>query len=386
MKERSDFFIKAARWIKRHALYPNSIILGGDLNCCLNDRDRRPSNSVKNDYSRKSLIKLMNSLGLTDCWTKVNDNKLGFTFFNKSTGGASRLDYIFISDSFPFEIKSMKVSSCVVPDHESVIASFKTHNHKRGPGYWKFNNSHLENSEFKANIKEIICNTRKELKEIKSYRLLWELLKIRIKEFSISFSVKKAHENRNNAVYLEHRLNSVLEKLNSYDVSSNSKYSKDLLNEKISLQNQMNTIHDEKSKGNIIRSRIKWIEEGEKSSSYFLKLEKIRQSGNVIKTTQTEKGVSHSQEDVMNDIKDFYTKLYSSSNITKDKVDEYLNNIQMPKILSETEKLSCEEQISESDLSEAMSKIKIIGPQVVTDLRLNFIKHLCLTSKIFLWE
>ena len=60
----------------------------------------------------------------------------------------------------------------------------------------------------------------------------------------------------------------------------------------------------------------------------------------------------------MTDIADFYSKLYSSSKIPNDKVDAYLNNIQISKVLSESEKLLCEEQVSEKDLSEAMAKIK----------------------------
>ncbi len=49
------------------------------------------------------------------------------------------------------------------------------------------------------------------------------------------------------------------------------------------LQKELLEIYDTKAKENIVRSRIRWIEEGEESSSYVLKLEKCRQSNNIIK-------------------------------------------------------------------------------------------------------
>ena len=61
MRDRHNFFIKSIRWIRKHAMYQDSILLAGDLNCCLRDSDRRPNDTIKNNYSRKGLLKLMSS-------------------------------------------------------------------------------------------------------------------------------------------------------------------------------------------------------------------------------------------------------------------------------------------------------------------------------------
>lgn len=45
-----------------------------------------------------------------------------------------------------------------------------------------------------------------------------------------------------------------------------------------SLQNQLDNLYIEKAKGAFIRSKAKWIEQGEKNSSYFYSLEKRRQT------------------------------------------------------------------------------------------------------------
>ncbi len=128
-----------------------------------------------------------------DCWVKLNGDKLWFTCFNKITGGASRLDYLLISNNFPLIPNIMKVCTCVVPDHESIIASFKIENHPRGPGYWKFNNLHLLDSAYNEQVRQIIFETEQECELLKCYRLTRELLKIRIKELSVHCTVNKAH-------------------------------------------------------------------------------------------------------------------------------------------------------------------------------------------------
>ena len=49
------------------------------------------------------------------------------------------------------------------------------------------------------------------------------------------------------------------------------------------LEAELDEIHDKKTKGAQIRSKLRWKEEGEKNSKYFLNLEKHNQSSNIIK-------------------------------------------------------------------------------------------------------
>ncbi len=132
MQERQHFFNSANNLIKKNMMFEDVIIISGDLNCCLREIDRRPCDTVKNYYSRKGLSKIINDLNSCDCWVKRNGDKFGFTYFNQGTGGASRLDYLLISNNFPLITNMMKVCICVIPDHESIIASFKIENHPRG--------------------------------------------------------------------------------------------------------------------------------------------------------------------------------------------------------------------------------------------------------------
>ena len=56
-----------------------------------------------------------------------------------------------------------------------------------------------------------------------------------------------------------------------------------LLNGRSELKNKLDALLTEKTIGYQIRSKSKWIEEGEKNTAYFLNLEKNRQSQSVIK-------------------------------------------------------------------------------------------------------
>lgn len=54
------------------------------------------------------------------------------------------------------------------------------------------------------------------------------------------------------------------------------------MNRKRKLENQLNNLYDKKAQGAQIRSRAKWVSDGEKNTKYFLSLEKKHQTLNVI--------------------------------------------------------------------------------------------------------
>ena len=58
---------------------------------------------------------------------------------------------------------------------------------KRGPGYWKLNNSVLMNNEYQLWVKEVIRATRAQFDTLNSKGMLWEIIKINIEQFSIDY-------------------------------------------------------------------------------------------------------------------------------------------------------------------------------------------------------
>ena len=58
------------------------------------------------------------------------------------------------------------------------------------------------------------------------------------------------------------------------------------------LEMELLKFYQEQAEGAAIRARVKWLEEGEKNSKYFLGLEKSRQANNAIKIIEDSNGVA----------------------------------------------------------------------------------------------
>ena len=67
----------------------------------------------------------------------------------------------------------------------------------------------------------------------------------------------------------------------------NAKFLQDKINV---IENKLSKIYSDKAKGAQIRSRIKWVEEGEKNTKFFLGLEKARQTRKNITSLKDNKG------------------------------------------------------------------------------------------------
>ena len=62
--------------------------------------------------------------------------------------------------------------------------------------FWKFNNSLLENQEFFTKLKFLILNAKEKYRRVTDKRLLWEMIKMETRIFSIRFAKRKAKEKR----------------------------------------------------------------------------------------------------------------------------------------------------------------------------------------------
>jgi hypothetical protein len=72
--------------------------------------------------------------------------------------------------------------------------------------------------------------------------------------------------------------------------------------------------YNEKCKGYQIRSKVQWIEEGEKSTSFFLNLEKQRQNNNVIKRLHCTNGsLIDTDSGILKESVKFHTNLFKST-------------------------------------------------------------------------
>jgi exonuclease III len=106
-KNRKLFFTRCEKWIKKHNKTGPNIILGGDMNCCLNDDDRTPVTHL-NDQSRKSFKKLVDAMDIKDSWENVNNEVDKFTWYSVDKTIKSRLDYLFLGRDCIYHQKTFK--------------------------------------------------------------------------------------------------------------------------------------------------------------------------------------------------------------------------------------------------------------------------------------
>ena len=133
-------------------------------------------------------------------------------------------------------------------------------------------------------INTLIDNHAASLENKSDYQIEWELLKVKIRDFTRSYSKQKSIHNKNTLLKLYSELNDSDSTLaaNPARVAAQSK--RDQIKIKIELFDQ------QKSRALQVRARVKWVEEGEKNTKYFLNLEKSRANSKIMEKVIDENG------------------------------------------------------------------------------------------------
>ena len=136
-------------------------------------------------------------------------------------------------------------------------------------------------------------------------------------------SVRK-QKNASNIRMLESKIKLIDREIESV------KDSNELIEERKSLKDQLDTLYMDVAIGAQIRSKVKFVEEGERSTAYFLAVEKHRESNNNIKAL-TNNGITHSDDTGILKVGSyFYADLFSSTNPNQKDVNEFIENVTLP--------------------------------------------------------
>ena len=134
-----------------------------------------------------------------------------------------------------------------------------------------------------------------------------------------------------------------------------------LLNQLETAKAELDELYNYNTEGSILRSKVRWFEHGEKSSKYFLGLEKRNKS-----KTHVQKLLAnpHSSEEitefneVQKELKRFYKNLYTKQSLkTEKECLEYLSKLNAPK-LSESDRSICEGKLTLNECWLALSSMK----------------------------
>ena len=247
----------------------DNLLVGGDFNLYLDPKlDKLDTMTNKNDNHeyRSNLISLLDTMDLSDAWRNLYPLSRHYTWHSR--GKSSRLDYFFISEHLLNELTCYKILPGLFSDHSILEIKLGNLNVARGRGFWKFNANLLHDPDYVKKVKNIIQECRIEFSPLEDKGLVWEITKLKIRNFSVPYCIKKKKERSAFKDSLEKELENLLIEIDIHN--SNESISDNYT----SVKKELEQIEKEETNSIIFRSKLKWTEDGEKCSKFFLNLEK----------------------------------------------------------------------------------------------------------------
>uniref|UniRef100_A0A087XR38 Endonuclease/exonuclease/phosphatase domain-containing protein n=1 Tax=Poecilia formosa TaxID=48698 RepID=A0A087XR38_POEFO len=280
----------------------DQVILGGDFNVAPDGSiDRLPSGGQHHIFN-DIFVNLISNTNLTDCWRIRNPTTRQYSCFNPSGNGqCSRLDYWLIPHNMVNNISNCEISAAPLTDHCSVTLFLSVNISKPlSILAWKFNSNLLNNKTFCSEILNLI----KDISVMNMSPLnKWEWFKFNVRLAAIKTGKLVSKLMKQKQSQLIGNINSLCSK---------SVLSSEELSELDVVKSQLDDLFLDKARGAFIRSRARWIEDGEKNSSYFFNLEKQRQSKKMIGKLFINGSITEDPDLINLTIKNFYSNLYCS--------------------------------------------------------------------------
>jgi hypothetical protein len=181
--------------------------------------------------------------------------------------------------------------------------------------------------------------------------LQWELVKMKLREYTIKYSKQKAKQERNVEDELNKQYNSLYEEVHDSN-NVNEQLEADFEQVKIELER----INAKRTEGTRIRSRVQLIEEDEKNTKYFLNAEKRNYKMKHITKLKDQNGLDVTNAtEILNLQQQFYEKLYSG-NTRNDSFDKMFTQ-DLPKISLKSFQ-DLENPFTDKELSAAVKSLK----------------------------
>ena len=146
---------------------------------------------------------------MCDVWRALNPTAKQFTWRNKSFKVQCRLDYFLVSRQISSLTTNCDILFAPNTDHSAVQIHLLSEDLKqqRGPGFWKFNSSLLEDKQYISDLRENLTQFIKKYENVEDSGLKWDLVKMEIRGFTVKFSKTKARKRRNEETFLQKKLN-----------------------------------------------------------------------------------------------------------------------------------------------------------------------------------
>lgn len=344
------------------------LIIGGDMNDTLGIKDRLNKNNTittnKNVKPKtvKNLLKLIKEHNLCDIWRENNEIKAQYTWRRKNSTEKSRIDmWLIDSNIIPLVYSTDIRPACIkYTDHLAISLKILIPNN-RGPGYYKINNSYLDDKDYSNFISNALDSVLVKHKH-STIQVLWEMAKTEIKEKSIIYAKKRSKDRQCQIKHLESKLKLMLENDDENDNIEN-------------IQQELAELYEIKAKGAQIRSKVEYIEKGEKNTKYFLGLEKSRQTRKLLTKVNINGNMYTNTESILSHVVNFYSNLYTPENISASEINNYLSQTPYEQKLTESEANLCEGLFTVTECELAVMNMKLNKSPGLDGISIEFYKH-----------
>ena len=216
---------------------------------------------------------------------------------------------------------------------------------------------------------------------------LWEYVKYKVRSETMLYASQKAKLKKKREFELLSTLEALEKQLNSE--ADQTEY--------FNLKKELEDIYKDKTQGMMLRSKAKFIEEGEKNSKYFLNMEKRNYNNKHMKSIINSDGsIINNPKKILEEQANFFQKLYTRVIRPDDEIKhlhrEFLENNQIPKFIPE-EKAELSQPITIKEISKALKEMANDKTPGLDGLTTNFykffwpdIKHILFDSYISSFE
>ena len=322
--------------------------LVGDFNVVLEDIDKTGN---QGSSGAKELRELIDILDLSDTYRVKYPNALEYTCKTIVKGGReveARLDRIYAPrDTDTINVKHIH-STRTFSDHSAICATYIASQTQHCNPHWKFNETFLDNGDFREHIEGLIELAREGV-SIDNVKDSWDRLVENIRKVAKDYGKEEAKIKRENIQIIKALIDL---KGNEIDEGILEEYDRHI---------------DNKLKGARIRARIKDTETDD--WGYILSAERKHIAGKNIKTIRTTDGnITSDKQEIAKTFHTFYSELYTDYSWTHDDdiTEKYINYTNP---ISDTVKQNINMDITIADLKTALSEMetdKSPGPNGLT--------------------
>jgi len=347
-------------------------ILGGDFNTISDPRlDKLGGNPEARHHANKTLTAISSRFTLIDIWRHLHKNKRNFTWTGRNPTDNSlirtRIDKYLTSRNLSPKIITASIQPYPHSDHDAITLSLNLTDQPRGDGFWHFNNSLLQDPIFTDDIQSFWQEWLLQKNTFDNPLIWWDKAKQNFKRIAIHRSTTLRKTQRNERYQLERSLHHLQQKA----ANGNSTDIEHYLTAKEKLK-QFELTDLEAIK---IRTKARFLEEGEKSTRYFYSLEKKQKNNHTIKTlTRDNFDTITDTRAILTETHNFYKTLYTAEPTDRQAQNQLFHSYPIPQ-LPDTERTNCDASLTEQELYKALNSMENNKSPGIDGLSTNFYKH-----------